>query len=125
MKYTSICENHLFAKAYQSGSRFTRRTLCLYVLTDKKAALLRKQNPEKKKINRLGITVSKKLGGAVERTRARRLLRESYRLLEKEEPTLTKGKLLVVVARSAIGGSKMQAVKADLRSALSEAGLLS
>ena len=124
MKYTSICENHLFAKTYRSGSRFTRRTLCLYVLTDKKAALLRKQNPEKKKINRLGITVSKKLGGAVERTRARRLLRESYRLLEKEEPSLGKGKLLVLVARSGITGVKMQAVKADLRSALSEAGML-
>jgi len=53
--------------------------------------------------NRLGITVSTKLGGAVIRNRARRRLREIYRL---NLPSLKKGYDFVLVARSkAVDGS--------------------
>lgn len=47
--------------------------------------------------NRLGYTVSKKLGGAVVRNRIRRRLREIYRL---NSPSLKSGYDIVIVARS-------------------------
>lgn len=49
------------------------------------------------KVNRIGITTSKKIGKAVYRNRARRLLKEAYRLLEPCTPT---GWDFVFVARS-------------------------
>ena len=47
--------------------------------------------------NRLGVTVSTKLGGAVVRNRARRRLREVFRLAQ---PRLRQGYDIVLVARS-------------------------
>ena len=47
--------------------------------------------------NRLGVTVSTKLGGAVVRNRARRRLRELYRLAQ---PNMRQGYDIVLVARS-------------------------
>ena len=47
--------------------------------------------------NRLGLTVSTKLGNAVRRNRIRRRLREAYRLLE---PRLSHGFDIVIVART-------------------------
>ena len=70
-------------------------------------------NPMKEKINRMGISVSKKNGGAVKRNRAKRIIREAYRQIESERP-LKKGNLIVILAREGIGGAKMQDVKRDL-----------
>ncbi len=47
--------------------------------------------------NRLGVTVSTKLGGAVTRNRARRRLREVFRLAQ---PTLRQGFDVILVARA-------------------------
>ena len=49
--------------------------LAVYVLTDYQAARLAKAHPKKIKVNRIGLTVSTKLGGAVVRSRVRRILR--------------------------------------------------
>jgi ribonuclease P protein component len=70
---------------------------------------------------RVGIITTRKLGGAVVRSRARRLLREAFRL--------NKSKLggnfdLVLVARSSIVGKSLASVEADLRGAAKRAGLL-
>jgi ribonuclease P protein component len=47
--------------------------------------------------NRLGLSVSRKFGGAVQRNRIRRLFREAYRLTRQEMPT---GLDLVLIPRS-------------------------
>ena len=87
--------------------------MVVYYLKDLKANKLRKANPMKEKINRMGISVSKKNGGAVKRNRAKRIIREAYRQVENEQP-LKKGNLIVILAREGIDGAKMQDVKRDL-----------
>jgi len=123
LKYTSLKENHLFAKAYKKGSKAVTRTAVVYILPDYRAKALKAANPLKEKINRLGITVSRRAKTAVERNRCRRVLREGYRLLCKEN-SVKKGYLVVIVARDASLCSKSSDVKRDLKKAFKELGML-
>ena len=123
MKYTSLCENHLFQKAYKNGQKAPAGKLVLYVLADKKANLLKKRHPLKIKINRVGITVSKKIGGAVQRNRAKRIIREAYRHMLKKFKVKT-GFLVVIVARESIVGAKSTEVYPELVRAAKKAGFI-
>lgn len=58
--------------------------------------------------NRIGITTSKKIGNAVKRNRARRIIKEAYRL---SEPELKQGYDYVFVARGKTPHVKMMAVQ--------------
>lgn len=122
MKCCAICENHLFNKAYAKGKKAVSKSIVLYVLTDRHAWLLKKQHPLKVKVNRVGITVSKKIGHAVERNRAKRIIREAYRTLEKEFQ-VKKGYLVVIVARDAIKGAKTPEIYAELKKSAAKLGL--
>jgi len=70
---------------------------------------------------KLGVVTSRKIGGAVERSRARRLLRESFRLHQHE---LSQPVELVLVARHSIAGRDFAGVEKDFLAVLSCAGLL-
>jgi ribonuclease P protein component len=70
---------------------------------------------------KLGVVTSKKIGGAPERSRARRLLRESFRLHQHEFAQPVE---LVLVARNSIAGKKFAAVEKDFLAALRRASLL-
>lgn len=70
---------------------------------------------------KLGIVTSKKIGGAVARSRARRLLRESFRLHQHE---LAKPVELVLVARNSIAGKEFAHVEKDFIAVLRRASLL-
>ena len=61
-----------------------------------------RKNKKHQDINRLGLTVSKKVGNAVTRNRVRRLIKENYRL---REDLLSSGYDIVIVARNAAAGS--------------------
>ncbi len=123
MKYGVINENHLFVKCYQKGKKVVTKRLVFFMLTDKHAALLQKSHPQKKKINRVGISVTKKLGGAVERNRAKRIIREGYRKLVKTYPLLA-GKLLVISAREAANEATSEEIFKDLAFAAHRVGLI-
>jgi ribonuclease P protein component len=71
--------------------------------------------------SKLGVVTSKKIGGAIARSRARRLLRESFRLHQHEFAQPVE---LVLVARNSIAGKKFADVEKDFLAALNRAGLL-
>ena len=60
--------NREFQTVYESGVSFANRNLVMYVY------------PNNKEENRIGISVSKKVGNSVVRHRVKRIIRESYRL---------------------------------------------
>lgn len=84
MKYsTSLKLNHIFRRLYATGGH-ANACLVLYARRNRLG------------LNRVGITTGKKLGNAVVRNRARRRLREVYRL---HEDQFQRGWDIVVVAR--------------------------
>jgi ribonuclease P protein component len=80
----SLKKNHEFRRLYAKGRSSASRFMVVYCRENRRG------------VNRVGFTVSSKLGGAVARNRMRRRLREVYRL---NEPTLAPGFDIVVVAR--------------------------
>ena len=100
MKYSeSLKKNKDFQQVYRHGTSKANRYLVMYVL----------ENQYMK--NRLGISVSKKVGNSVVRHRITRLIRESYRL---NEPLFCNGLDIVVIARVSAKGKSYQ----DIESAL-------
>jgi ribonuclease P protein component len=81
---TSLKKNYEFKRLYNKGKSAASQCAVVYC----------KRNGSTE--NRLGVTVSTKLGGAVQRNRIRRRLKEVYRLNEK---TLLSGYNIVIVAR--------------------------
>lgn len=69
----------------------------------------------------MGYLASKKVGNSVKRNRARRLMKESFRQLEKD---LIEGRDYIVIARNTIGKTSMQEVKKSMYSAFKKSGLL-
>ena len=120
MKNLAIKEHHLYNKAYKKGRSYVGRLVTVYVLRDFTAEKLKKANPEKKYVNRVGLSVSKKLGGAVARNRAKRLIRAGF---DAVKPSLCGGNLIVIGARVAILGKKSTQVAEELREAFKVLGL--
>jgi len=71
--------------------------------------------------SRLGVVVSRKVGGSVVRNRAKRLLRESFR---RHQHALAEPLDLVLVARPSIAGRPFAQVEHDFLGSLRRAGLL-
>ena len=122
MKFVAIKENHLYSKAYSKGKRAVTSAIAVYVLPDYAAKRLAKAHPQKKVVNRIGLTTSTKLGGAVVRSRTRRILREGLRALEREK-TLKVGFLIVIAARSAAVDLKSNDIKDQLDFAFKKLGM--
>ena len=99
MKFSaSLKDNFEFRRLYKKGASAATGLMVMYV------------HRRRRDTNRLGITVSAKLGGAVTRNRVRRRLREVYRLNEEK---LTRGWDIVIVARSRAINADFRALEAD------------
>ena len=104
-----LTENYEFKRVYARGKSVVRPTVVVYCM--------RKNGPGP----RVGITASKKIGNAVKRNRARRLLRESTRELY---PQMKSGYDLVLVSRGKTPFVNCKTVMTELASALEELGVL-
>lgn len=100
MKFSeSLKKNDDFRFVYQNGKSYVNKYLVMYVLENNK------------EINRLGISVSKKVGNSVIRHRFTRLVRESYRL---HENIFNSGLDIVVVARKSAALASYREVESAL-----------
>ena len=109
MKFScSLKLNHIFSRLYKSNPQ-ANAYLVLYC------------RPNHTGKNRVGITVSKKLGKAVIRNRVRRRLREVYRL---NEGLFTPGYDIVIVARSKTKYIKSTRLAEIMRRIFAEKGML-
>jgi len=88
-----------FQRVYKKGKSYANKYLVMYVL---------RQDTQE---NRIGISVSKKVGNSVVRHRITRLIRESYRL---NETKFEKGLMIVVVARAAAKGKSFSEIESAL-----------
>lgn len=101
MKDIAIKEHHLYNKVFTRGERFVGRYISVHILPDFTAKKRMLAHPQKIYTNRVGLSVTKKIGGAVQRNRAKRLIRAAFRMLKSTE-TLKTGKLIVISARPTI-----------------------
>ncbi|MBE5040205.1 ribonuclease P protein component [Ructibacterium gallinarum] len=84
MKIISLTQNAQFRRLYRRGKSVVLPTMVVYAAKNREG------------ISRLGITAGKKVGGAVERNRAKRRIREIYRVFA---PRLKTGYDFCIVAR--------------------------
>lgn len=99
----SLKKNYQFRYIYKKGKSFVDKFLVIYIVKNNK------------KLNQLGISVSKKVGKSVIRSRVTRLIRESYRLSEKR---LKKGYDIVIVARPSCNGASYYEISKSLKNLL-------
>ena len=96
MKYSeSLKKNKDFQNVYKHGISYANKYLVMYVLDNKTSQ------------NRVGISVSKKVGNSIVRHRLTRLIRESYRL---QEDRFKCGFDIVVIARIGAKGKSYKEI---------------
>ena len=92
----SLKKNRDFQNVYKKGRSYANRLLVMYVLENQTDC------------NRIGISVSKKVGNSVVRHRITRLVRESYRL---NESLFKKNLDIVVIARNSANGTNYHEIE--------------
>jgi len=105
----SIKNDYEFKRIYKKGRSFVNASLVVYIL---------KNNLP---YNRVGITTSRKIGNAISRNRARRVIREAYRQIENE---LSLGYDFIFVARTRTCTIKMQHLASIMRDIMCSADVI-
>ena len=109
MRYTPLTRNNEFSRTYTRGKSFVHAHVVLYV------------NPTRKGCTRIGITATKKIGNAVKRNRARRVIRAAlYQVLPQNVGSVD----LVFVARGLTPKLKSTQLEKTIARQLKEAGIL-
>lgn len=108
MKINAICENRDYRRIYSRGKSIVTPSVVIYISKNRRQEL------------RVGITTSKKIGNAVKRNRARRVIREAVRELL---PNIKKGNDIIIVARAKTPYQKSTHIKAILLKQLKSSGI--
>lgn len=109
MKLESLKKNYQFRFVYNKGKSIANRFLVMYVVRNNKDS------------DYLGVSVSKKVGKSVVRSRVSRLIKENIRLMEKD---IRKGYDIVVIARVAAKDADFWEIKKSLNMLLSKHRLI-
>lgn len=108
-RHQRLTRSSLFRETYDAGEKHVGRLMVLYVRRGEGAAL------------RLGVVASRKVGNAVARARARRLLREAYR----RQRHLLHGEVdVILVARGALLEAEWPTVMGEVQALSKRAGLV-
>ncbi len=107
-RFITLNSNSDFRRAYGRGKVYTNPALVTYIVKNRAG------------ICRIGITTSKKIGNAVERNRARRVIREAYH--SQTDPQ--GGFDIVFVARTKTVHKKSTEISAIMRKHLISAGVI-
>ncbi|QUO31376.1 ribonuclease P protein component [Coprococcus sp. AF21-14LB] len=100
MKFSeSLKKNHDFQYVYKKGKSFANKYLIMYQMENHLGK------------NRVGISVSKKVGNSIVRHRVTRLIRESYRL---QEGRFQCGLDIIIIARAGAKGRTYQEIESAL-----------
>ncbi len=105
----TVKENREFRRAYRRGTCYPSSALVTYVYRKRQGGI------------RIGITTGKKVGNAVARSRARRVIRAAWRSLA---PQVSGHADLILVARARTPLCKSTEIERILRGQLRTAGLL-
>lgn len=109
MKIIKLKENRDFKRTYYKGKSFVSPYIVVYVNKNRQDGI------------RLGITAGKKVGNAVLRNRAKRLITAAFRSCL---PQISEGLDFVIVARTRILNVKSTVVAASMLTILKNAGAL-
>ncbi len=109
MRYTPLTRNNEFARVYARGKAYVHPQMVLYVCKNRARR------------TRVGLTASKKVGNAVTRNRARRVMRAA---LAAVLPPDVGPVDVVLVARGSTAGLKSTQLEVTLRKLCRKAGLL-
>lgn len=109
MKEDRLRKNAEFRTVYKRGKSFSTSLLVMYTLRNNKG------------INRVGISVSKKVGKSVIRSKVKRLISESFRL---NKEGLKNGYDLVFVARSAAKDKDYKEIESSVKYLFKKSGII-
>lgn len=109
IKEEKIRKNAEFRAVYRRGKSFSNNLLVLYVFRNNKGT------------NRIGISVSKKVGKSVIRSRVKRLISESYRL---NKAYIKISYDFVVIARNPANDKSYEEINKALKNLFKKAGLI-
>lgn len=108
-------KNFEFKFVYRRGKSVANELLVMYMFKNK-----RNKDNEKIPYNRLGVSVSKKVGNSVVRSRSKRLISESFRL---NYNCMLKGYDFIFIARNPIVDKNYFDVEKSMMNLIKKAGL--
>ena len=116
MQWDKLRKNVQFRTVYRRGKSLSNDKLVLYVFKN------RRNRDEKGNLyNKVGFSISKKVGKSVVRSRVKRLMRESFRLNYKK---IEEGYDFVFIARMSINDKSFFEVEKSMMNLFKKAGLI-
>lgn len=108
-------KNFEFTIVYRRGKSFANDLLVMYILKNR-----RNKDKDLSLYNKLGVSVSKKVGNSVVRSRCKRVISESFRL---NYDSIMKGYDFVFIARNPMKGKGYLEVERAMNNLIKKAGL--